>query len=543
MTDSETSVSGTGAGSGFFVRNATGLVREVSWLDAAMYNMIWASVPLAIAFLLLFGTAFYTGGNLYLACLFAFLVTVTTGFLYAMLTAIIPRSGGDYTWISRVLSPPLGFMSNLSWNFWITFFVGLYAAYTTAYGLSPLLRLWAARTGSAGLLSTANYLDTRSGTLIVGLIVVLLSALLLAFGRGLRTFLRIQRWTFVLWFVGAMLIPIIVLLVTSRATVFSRFDDYVVALGGPHHASALILKNGAAANAHFSLRESFLMLTQPFYALAFIFQSVYFGGEIKRAKRSGILSIPGAHVLATVLILLAAFAFLTGAGHGFLAGLALTAPGAYKFAFTPLYTEVAAVASGNIVVGTIIILGFTSMLIIFVTQTMLQLSRNIFAWSFDHLLPDKVAEVSPKTSAPVVAVAVITVVSVISVIIVSLNPQLTFLVGLVGLCLTYLIVSVAGAALPFRKPELFESSPYNQRFRGIPVLTIVGVASAVLMAVAVVNLLLDPNSGTNWHLNTDRVILVVAVFLVALPIFYTIRAIQRARGINIDLAYTVIPPE
>jgi amino acid transporter len=543
MTDSEARISGDTASSGFFVRNATGLVREVSWLDAAMYNMIWASVPLAIAFLLLFGTAFYVGGNLYLACLFAFLVTVTTGFLYAMMTAIIPRSGGDYTWISRTLSPPLGFMSNLSWNFWITFFVGLYAAYTTAYGLSPLLRLWAARTGSAGLLSTANYLVTRSGTLIVGLIVVLLSALLLAFGRGLRMFLRIQRWTFVLWFVGAMLIPMIVMLIIGKATLFARFDAYVAALGGPHHASALVLKNGAAATAPFSLRQSFLMLTQPFYALAFIFQSVYFGGEIKRAKRTSILSIPGAHVLATILIVFAAFAFLTGAGHVFLAGLGLTLPGAYKFAFTPLYTEVAAVASGNIVVGTIIILGFTSMLIIFVTQTMLQLSRNIFAWSFDHLLPDKVAEVNPRTSAPVTAIAVITAASVISVIIVSLNPQLTFLVGLVGLCLTYLIVSIAGMVLPYRKPELFEASPYNQRIGRVPVLTVVGVGSFVLMAVAVVNLLLDPNSGTNWHLNTNRVILVAAVFLIALPIFYVIRAVQRARGINVDLAYTVIPPE
>ena len=543
MTSSQTPISAESPTSGFFVRNATGLVREVSWLDAAMYNMIWASVPLAIAFLLLFGTAFYAGGNLYLACVFAFLVTVTTGFLYAMMTAIIPRSGGDYTWISRTLSPPLGFMSNVSWNFWITFFVGLYAAYTTAYGLSPLLRLWAARTGSPGLLSAANYLDTRSGTLIVGLAVVLLSALLLAFGRGLRAFLRIQRWTFVLWVLGAMLIPIIVLLVTSKATVFARFDHYVSALGGPRHASALVLKNGATANAPFSLRESFLMLTQPFYALAFIFQSVYFGGEIKRAKRSGILSIPGAHVIATILIMLATVAFLTGAGHGFLAGLALTSPGAYKFAFTPLYTEIAAVASGNIVVGTIIILGFTSMLIIFVTQTMLQLSRNIFAWSFDHLLPDKVAEISERSRAPIVAIAAITGASVISVVIVSLNPQLTFLVGLVGLCLTYLIVSVAGMVLPYRKRELFEASPYNRRIRGIPVLTLVAGGSFVLMAVAMTNLLLDPNSGTNWHLNTNRVILVLAIFVVALPIFYVIRAIQRRRGINIDLAYTVIPPE
>jgi APA family basic amino acid/polyamine antiporter len=204
---------------------------------------------------------------------------------------------------------------------------------------------------------------------------------------------------------------------------------------------------------------------------------------------------------------------------------------------------VAAVASGNIVIGTIIILGFTSMLVIFVTQTMLQLSRNIFAWSFDHLLPDKVAEVNPRTRAPVTAIAAITGVSVISVIIVSLHPQLTFLVGLVGLCLTYLVVSVAGMVLPYRKPELFEASPYNRRIRGIPVLTIVAAASFVLIAVAVTNLLLDPNSGTNWHLNTDRVVLVAAIFVIALPIFYVIRAIQRRRGINIDLAYTVIPPE
>jgi APA family basic amino acid/polyamine antiporter len=544
MSDTQARLGGEGAVTGVFVRDATGLVREVSWFDAAVYNMIWSSVPLAIAFLLLFGTAFYTGGNLYLAAVAAFVVTIATGFLYAMLSAAVPRSGGDYTWISRALSPPLAFMSNVSWNFWITFFVGVYAAYTTSYGLSPLLRLWAAQTGSVGLLSVANFLVTRNGTLIVGLVIVLLSGLLLAYSRGLRGFLRLQRWTFILWFVGAMLIPIVVLFVVGRHTVFTRFDTYVAALGGPRHATAGILKAGAAAaRAPFSFRESVLMLTLPFYSLAFIFQSVYFGGEIKRAKRSGMLSIPGAHFFATVLILVATGAFLTGAGRDFLAGLALTPPGKYKFAFTPLYTEVAAVASGNIIVGTIIILGFTSMLVIFVAQTMLQLSRNIFAWSFDRLLPERVAEVNPRTHSPVIAVAVITAVSVISVIIISLNPQLTFLVGLVGLCLTYLCVAVSGILFPYRRREVFEASPYNHRLGKIPVMTIVGALSLVTMAAAVVNLLLDPNSGTNWYLNTNRVVLVGAVFVIALPAFYTIRAIQRRRGVNIDLAFKEIPPE
>jgi len=43
----------------FFTRQATGLVREVSWVDAAIYNLIWSSVPLSIAFILAFGTAFW----------------------------------------------------------------------------------------------------------------------------------------------------------------------------------------------------------------------------------------------------------------------------------------------------------------------------------------------------------------------------------------------------------------------------------------------------------------------------------------------------
>lgn len=526
-----------------FVRDATGLVREVSWTDAAMYNMIWASVPLAIAFLLLFGPGFYAGANLYLATIFAFVLTVATGFLYAMLSSAVPRSGGDYTWITRAVAPPLGLMSNLSWNFWITFFIGTYAAYTTSYGLSPLLRLWAARTGSTGLLDAADWLVTRTGVLVVGLVIVVLSGVLLAFGRGLRSFLRLQRWVFVVWFIGSILVPIFIMAVTSHSTVTARFDRYVADLGGPSNAAAVVLKSSGYASSPFSLTHSILMVTLPFYSLAFIFQSVYFGGEIKRGKRSNLLSIPGAHALASICILVSAFAFLRSAGAAMLGSLALASPSSYGLSSTPLYTELSAAVSGNVIVGSIIILGFVGMLIIFVPQTMLQLSRNIFAWSFDRLLPEKVAEVSPRTHSPVAAVVVITIVSVISVVILALNPQLTFLVGLFGLCLTYLAVAIAGILFPYRQRDVFEASPYNRRVGRIPVMTLVGIASLVTMAGATAILLLDENSGTNWRLNTNRVLLGAGIFLAGFPLYYMIRAIQRARGVDVDLAFRQIPPE
>jgi basic amino acid/polyamine antiporter, APA family len=527
-----------------FVRDATGLVREVSWVDAAMYNMIWASIPLAIAFLLLFGPAFYTGGNLYLAVVFAFILTVSTGFLYAMMSSAVPRSGGDYTWITRAVAAPIGLMSNLSWNFWITFFIGVYAAFTTAYGISPLLRFWAAQFESPGLLEAADWLVSRAGTMTVGIIVVLLGAVLLAFGRGMRTFLRLQRWAFAVWFIGAIIIPIIVMLVTSQETVLSRFDSYVTSLGGPAGASQAVLEaGGGAESASFSLTQSILMVTLPFYTLAFIFQSVYFGGEIKRGKRSNLLAIPGAHAVAAVCLLLAAFAFLQSAGSDFLAGIGLAAPADYGLAFAPLYTELAAITSGNWIVGSLIILGFTAMLVIFVPQTMLQLSRNIFAWSFDRLLPEKVADVNPRTHSPVVAVLIITVLGIISVVIISLNPQLTFLVGLFGLALTYLTVAVAGILFPYRKREVFEASPYNRRVGGVPAISIVGVLSVLTMGGAVAILLLDANSGTHWEINTNRVLLGAGIYLSGLLLFYVIRAIQRSRGVNVDLAYREIPPE
>lgn len=543
MRTPDNTVRTTGPGSHIFVRDATGLVREVSWLDAAMYNMIWASIPLAIAFLLLFGPGFYVGGNLYLATIFAFVLTVGMGFLYAMLSSAVPRSGGDYTWISRSVAPPLGVMSNLSWNFWITFFIGVYATYATAYGISPLLRLWAARTGSEGLIDLADWLVTRNGVLTVGLSLVVLSGILLAFGRGLRGFLRVQRWAFVVWFVGAIVVPIVVMLVTSRDTLTARFDGYVTDLGGPADASSLILQTAGDQSTGFSLGQSILMVTLPFYTLAFIFQSVYFGGEIKRGKRSNLLSIPGAHLIAGVCILLAAFAFLTTAGKPFLAGLALTAPSDYGFTFTPLYTEVAAIASGNVVIGTVIILGFTAMLLIFVAQTMLQLSRNFFAWSFDRLLPEKVAEVNPRTHSPVTAVFAITVISVVSVIILAFNPQLTFLVGLFGLCLTYLTVGVAGMLFPYRQRDVFNASPYSQRIGNVPVMTLVAAFALLTMAGAATILLLDPNSGTHWDLNFRRVLLGAGIFVAGFLIYYVIRAVQRARGIDVELAFREIPPE
>ncbi|HYM84271.1 MAG TPA: hypothetical protein VEY67_08995, partial [Candidatus Dormibacteraeota bacterium] len=112
MSASVTGEQPPGGSHRFFTRQATGLVREVSWIDAAIYNLIWSSVPLSIAFVLAFGPAFYVGGNLVIATILAFIFALPCAVLYAVLSAAVPRSGGDYTWVSRTLHPSLGLASN-----------------------------------------------------------------------------------------------------------------------------------------------------------------------------------------------------------------------------------------------------------------------------------------------------------------------------------------------------------------------------------------------------------------------------------------------
>ena len=164
MSASERADAMPGSSDRFFTRQATGLVREVSWVDAAIYNLIWSSVPLSIAFILAFGPAFYVGGDLAIATVIAFVLALPCAVLYAVLSAAVPRSGGDYTWVSRTLHPSLGFASNVGFSFWATFFIGIYAVYLGFYGIGPVLRVAAVYSDNSSILNASDFFFSSTGS-------------------------------------------------------------------------------------------------------------------------------------------------------------------------------------------------------------------------------------------------------------------------------------------------------------------------------------------------------------------------------------------
>ena len=98
---------------GLFLRNATGLVKSWSTFDAFVYSF-WSVNLITLG---LYGMSYaYTvpDGQVVAAILLFGLLTTFLVITYAMLVSVMPRTGGDYAWQSRVLGGGLGFVLSIN---------------------------------------------------------------------------------------------------------------------------------------------------------------------------------------------------------------------------------------------------------------------------------------------------------------------------------------------------------------------------------------------------------------------------------------------
>src|SRR5262245_14126275 len=85
-----------------FVRKSTGLVREASAFDAMVYNAVFsAPVGATLAWGVFFALSAFPGADLVTATLISLVINVPIVIMMALLASSMPRTGGDYVWVSR----------------------------------------------------------------------------------------------------------------------------------------------------------------------------------------------------------------------------------------------------------------------------------------------------------------------------------------------------------------------------------------------------------------------------------------------------------
>ena len=162
--------------------------------------------------------------------------------------------------------------------------------------------------------------------------------------------------------------------------------------------------------------------------------------------------------------------------------------------------------------------------------------RNLFAFSFDGLLPGWVNKVS-RNGSPNHAVLLAAIVAWLVLTVAVFTTWYNYITYTVTIWMVgWFILGIAAMVFPYVRKDIFEKSPQlvQSRFLGMPVISILGFVGAIVSAVTVYATFL---TGTTPTMNTTN-LLWTAVFFVAAPIvIYLVATIwQRRKGVPMDSA-------
>jgi APA family basic amino acid/polyamine antiporter len=533
-----------------FVRNSTGLVRSASAVDATIFNaVISAPVGSTIAYSIFFALVAFPGADVVGVLILVALINIPVLIMFALLGASMPRVGGDYVWVSRVLSPPLALISNLCMIMGGLLGAAFFAKFFSLLALGPVLVALGSFANNNTLINWGTSFQTNNSWILgASLFMVALQTVILI--RGTKATFRWQNYSFIIAMAGT-LIAFLVLLIGSQGDFFSHFDALNRSFGGGNVAAVIKGAPGAAAAApnFFNGAATFPTLFSIQGFMMWNFWSVYMSGELKSAsnRRRQLSVMFGALGWDTVLLVLGVLLLFRVAGYDFVYALNSAGNAAYKIPSGPFYPFLASLVF-NTPILTILIMGsflFWS-LPSMIANTFMPI-RSFFAWSFDRLMPESLANVNERTHSPINAIIVTNVIIAALVIWSVYGNQFQLVLGLIVLAgsLAVIIVGLAAIALPIRRPDLYQASPANVKFLGIPVLYIVGTLSILefigIIGISFINPLsvMNGNRDDWWWIPAWLGGLIVGGAL----LYYVPRFLRARQGVNIGFVYKELPPE
>ena len=117
--------------------------------------------------------------------------------------------------------------------------------------------------------------------------------------------------------------------------------------------------------------------------------------------------------------------------------------------------------------------------------------------------------------------------------------EIFFTAGMAEL-LTFMVVALCAIWFPWRRKALYAASPVKRSIAGIPVLAIVGLAALAVYVLFFYPLATNDTLGANTTTGWVATGIIAGIGILIYPISYVI---NRARGVDLSLAYKELPPE
>ncbi len=529
-----------------FVRDATGLVKQLSGMDAL--GMCVTQMGLLYVFnVVAFTPAFYPTANPLLGPFIGLLLILPITAMYVLFSIAIPRSGGDYVWVGRVFHPSIGFIANFAFTILSISVIGAVAPWIGQWSIAQLFYDLGILDKNPGYLSIASSLQDPTLTFWISAVFIIIAGLIVIASTRLAA-RTVKYWTVLSVIIGVIFIATVV---SAGSSVFAQNFN---SLSGSNMTYDQIVSAGQQSGAYNGVPPLLSSASVSAAALGLLGylgfnSSAYFAGETKRNHRTQIIAQLGGVVIFAAFVTAMIAVEYFGEGPSFvnsMAALWISGSSSYPYLAPtpPLASGLAMFWTQNQVLIAIFTLSFGLTAEVMNISIFFTLSRNLFAWSFDRLAPSVFATINPRTRTPVYAIAIMTAVGLLFTYITIFQYGLLatlFTYGTAGTFIVFLIVSVAAIAYPFNRKDIFESAhPMSQKkIAGIPLISIMGVLGVIVSLYTVYAILL-PAIG-----NVESVFLtgIIPTFLVGAIIYAVVWGIRRSQGIDLNLLQKQIPPE
>jgi APA family basic amino acid/polyamine antiporter len=560
-----------------FVRQSSGLVRNVSVTNALFFNVaafVGVGLTLYPIFYSLAGVPVWKHGlsSYGWAAVIAGLFCVLLALIFASLTSVMPRSGGDYVFSSRILHPFLGWME--SWTLVIA------SILIIAFEVPLVLRNLQITARIIGIgpgghfFDSANTWFTDSSGAITGAPGFIASLVVLAIIAGVcvlptRSFHRVVTalagfgvTCFVAMFVFGQL-----------ATHRSHFEANLPKFTGGQTATQIAATGHGTfiGGGHSFLSDIFSTSVFPLVLSILLFQfigfqySAYIAGEVRGNVRRGVLTaLIGALVIGVLANSLYVDAFSNhlgfdtnvswGAGYwGFnekLANLPLGQPNSM-----PLLASIA--NDGLWPIWALISLGGVLFPFLLCPVYINFISRMQLAWSLDRQVPEWFGQVSERIRGPLNAIIATLGLTALFLFFQSFKTLPTFLattghkLNLAGTAwfsitmavLTWTLPGVNAMLVRWRRPDLVRNAPYGKRLPWIGLAWIVFPLWIYIFAVIkpIVNALKGGSALT--YLETNGIIDAGLFYLLGIIIYFVMRNRAVKAGVDEKMLFTELPPD
>jgi amino acid transporter len=528
------------SGPTLYTRQATGLVREIDFGANIALNVSFISIPLAVLIATQAPFAFPGADPLWVTIIAAALCVFPT-LLYGLFMAVMPRTGGDYVFVSRTFHPWVGFAANFNVTAWYLLVIAYFGYLLAPFGFSSAFTTIGAAADSPTFSRWAVDVTSKGWGFGIGAVTLVLVFVLMSV--NIRVALQIFKLLFAVSLLGVV-ISIVLLLIHGRGD----FTDAVARFGGNYDKIiADAHKAGYSGGANFDFKNTILAMPLAFASFGYSIVTAYAGGEVRSPRSTGIkamlVSLALAGGLVALLMGLASRTF----GNDFLGSatyLSNTGDKAYPFGSPSFFFFFVSMLTSSTTLIVIISISFIVAFIVALPATFVIATRSLFAWSFDRILPARISDVNERTRSPLVANSIVLVVTLAYLALIvygtSYFLEIFFTAGMAEL-LTFMVVALAGIAFAYRRRELYERAAVPRRWiGGVPTLALVGIAALAVYGLffypLATNDTLGANSSTGWWATGIIAGIGIAIF----PISYLI---NRARGVDLGLAYRELPPE